>query len=519
VQVTVLVAMFIALLTGSTVESETLPVFVQNWLNYFTTMPLLGLISGSILILWSLLRIVSAQVVRRMERMGVAGGRALRLPGQMDMVLRIIILMVFTAQLIFGGWAQLILVKWQLHRFILVDELLLLLPFLLMMILFWHSYYPVNRYVREYIVAGQLAEGMAARPVWSRRQYISFNLRTGILIILVPMLLIKGYMDLLYGIADRWLPQTNLVDISIGIFIFIGIAGIFILAPLILRHLWQTRPLPAGPLRERLELFCHRMGLKIRDLLLWDTHSAVANAAVMGLFGRIRFVLLSDAVIENMSDDQIEAVFGHEAGHIKHHHIIFLVLLVVGVFSLALLAGAFADWVVQRWILSPSDYIHYGQWMVSGSMLAWIVAVGAMVFGWVSRRFERQADLHGAMIVDADLPSSNVEPDNPPPAEENIVPSDANPNLENPRNDLTERGAGIFGSALIRIALLNGISIDAHSWRHSSIGSRVNFLRTLALSERELKRFQRVVIIIKIFIILSFIVGLTGIGILKWMSG
>ncbi|RLJ00425.1 MAG: hypothetical protein DRP08_06585, partial [Candidatus Aenigmatarchaeota archaeon] len=322
--------MFFALLVGSSDESGSayawrLPVDI-SYAPIFLV--------GSILILWSLSRIVSLQVVRRMERMGVAGSGVLRLPGRWDMVLRIIILMMFAAQLILGGWAQLIQVEWRMHRFILADELLLLLPFLLMIILFWHSYYPVNRFVREHIVAGQLAEGMAARPVWSRSQYISFNVRTGILIILVPMLLIKGYMDLLYVIADRWLPQTKLVDITVGIFIFMGIAGIFILAPLILRHLWLTRPLPAGPLRERLESFCRRMGLKNRDLLLWDTHSAVANAAVMGLFGRIRYVLLSDAVIENMPDDQIEAVFGHETGHIKHHHIIFLVLFVVGAGSL-----------------------------------------------------------------------------------------------------------------------------------------------------------------------------------------
>ena len=152
-QITVLVAMFIALLAGSSFESEALP----SWMEYFDTRRSLVLLAGSILILWSLLRVISTQVVRRMERVGVAGGGALRLPGRMDFLLRIMILTVFTAQLTVGSWTKQVQAEWQLHRFILADEILLLLPFLLMIMLFWHSYYPVNRYVREHIVAGQLA--------------------------------------------------------------------------------------------------------------------------------------------------------------------------------------------------------------------------------------------------------------------------------------------------------------------------------------------------------------------------
>ncbi len=517
-QITVLVAMFIALLAGSFFESDNLPIWLTHWLNRFTTLERLGFIFGLILILWSIFRVVSVQVVRRIGRMGITGSRSLRLPGQMDMVLRILILTVFTGQLFLGGWAQLIVVKWGMDRFILADEILLLLPFLLMIILFWHSYYPVNRYVREHIVAGQLAEGMAARPVWSRRQYISFNVRTGMLMILVPILLIKGFLDLIDMIQYHFLGSAVWADVVSKIVGTMGVAAIFIFAPLLLRYIWLTRPLPPGPLRDRLELFCRRMGLKIRDLLLWDTHSAVANAAVMGLFGRIRYVLLSDAVIENMPDDQIEAVFGHEAGHIKHHHIIFLVLFVVGAGSLVIVLGELGAQALMRWLVPETIWTKYEEGIVGGWIILLIV-LWAMAFGWVSRRFERQADLHGAMVVDSNGEGPDAEPENKPTIEESNDSSAADPPRRNPRKDLTERGAGIFGAALVRIALLNGISIDAHSWRHSSIGSRVNFLRTLALSEYELKRFQRVIVILKILIVLSVLLGVGGSGLLNRLMG
>jgi STE24 endopeptidase len=513
VQITVLVAMFIALLAGSSVESG--PVSV--WMGYFDARRSLVLLAGSLLIVWSLLRVTSAQVVRRMERLGAASGSGLRLPGRIDFLMRVLILTVFAAQLTVGSWTKQVQGQWHMHRFILLDELLLLLPFLVMILLHWHSFYPVNRYIREHIVAGQLAEGMAARPVWSRRQYISFNLRTGMLIILVPMLLIKGFLDLLEGIQQRWLGSEIWVDLAVNAAGMMGVAAIFILAPLLLRYIWLTRPLPAGPLRERLESFCRRMGLKTRDLLLWDTHSAVANAAVMGLFGRIRYVLLSDAVIENMPDDQIEAVFGHEAGHIKHHHIIFLVLFVMGAGSFVLLLGELGVWTLQQWILPQPVWEEYQEWLVSGWFLALIV-LWALVFGWVSRRFERQADLHGAIIVANAGNPIETELGSPATADDCSLPSVAETNPGNLTRSLTERGARIFGSALIRIAMLNGISIDAHSWRHSSIGSRVHFLQTLAQSEKALQRFQRIVILIKVLIVLSVLIGTTGTVLLYWMS-
>jgi len=513
VQITVLVAMFMALLAGSTVESGS----VSVWLGNFDAQRTLVFVAGSVFIVWSLLRLTAAQVVRRMERQGAASGSGLRLPGRIDFLLRVFILMIFAAQLTVGSWTRQVQGQWHMYRFILLDEVLLLLPFLVMILLHWHSFYPVNRYVREHIVAGQLAEGMAARPVWSRRQYISFNLRTGMLIILVPMLLIKSFLDLLEIVRQRWFGSGIWVEFSLHAVGMMGVAIIFILAPLLLRHIWLTRPLPAGPLRERLESFCRRVGLQTRDLLLWDTHSAVANAAVMGLFGRIRYVLLSDAVIENMPDEQIEAVFGHEAGHIKHHHIIFLVLFVMGAGSFVLLLGELGAWMLQQWILPRPVWDEYQEWLVSGWFLALIV-LWALVFGWVSRRFERQADLHGAMIVGNVGNSFEAEFDSMAATENNNAPSAAETNPGKPVRRLTEQGARIFGSALIRIALLNGTSIDAHSWRHSSIGSRVHFLQTLALSEKALQRFQRIVILIKVLIVLSVFIGTTGTGLLYWMS-
>ena len=116
--------MFMALLAGSTVESGP----VSAWMGYFDTSRCLVLLAGSLFIVWSLLRVISAQVVRRMERQGAASGSGLRMPGRIDFLLRVLILMVYAAQLTVGSWTKLVQAQWHMHRFILLDELINAFP-------------------------------------------------------------------------------------------------------------------------------------------------------------------------------------------------------------------------------------------------------------------------------------------------------------------------------------------------------------------------------------------------------
>jgi len=133
-------------------------------------------------------------------------------------------------------------------------------------------------------------------------------------------------------------------------------------------------------------------------------------------------------------------------------------------------------------------------WLLYGWSLMWMV-VWVLVFGWVSRRFERQADVHAAQTVGQ---GKDHDGDN--------------------NNRLSARGAWIMETALIRIALLNGMSIDARSWRHSSIASRAAFLRQLAEQDGALNRFMRLVQYIKLLIIVGIVIGVGGIYILDLMN-
>ena len=480
-QISILIAVFFVLFAAGVVQDTSVgpTVWTGDWGPAESAgLRSLGLLVGSTMLFWSIIRLTARILLRRMQPLGWENRSAMRLPGRIDLFVQTMLLLLFAAQITIGGWTRVVLCDWDLGNTILIWEVVLILPFIILMVIKWICYYPINRFIRMHVVVEQLTDNISTRPVWKLGHYLSFQLRHGLLIILIPLLMIFAFRDTVEWASYRfWHERMSAMQIE-GITLA-GVGVIFLLAPLLLRFIWSTRSLPAGPLRDRLTEFCKQLNMRYQDILLWETHNAVANAAVMGLLWPVRYVLLSDALIENMDDEQIEAVFGHEAGHVKHHHILFLVLFVFATGSVILGTMEF----FARFTLSH-DFLHSYQdtiVLTSGVLLGlgWIA-----LFGWVSRRYERQADVHAAISIER-------------------IQSVGEMDTEKCRagKTLGEKGAAVVGSALERIAILNGISIHSRSWRHSSIASRVAFVKRLAQEPRALKRFNRTVTLIKLITI------------------
>lgn len=489
-QIQVLIAFFVVLISVGLVE-ETV-VTPDHWLGLLSAKQTLLLLVGSILIFTALVRGLSRWLLARLNRLGWQNRSAMRLPAKCDLLIQVLLLLLFATQLTIGGWCKLLYLDWNLQNSILLWEVGLLAPFLVMMIFKWACFYPINHFIRTHMVADQIVDGVAARPVWTLGQYLTFQIRNGLLIVLAPLLVILSFRDLADWVVARWFADRNISpDVQESVYAVVVIT-IFFFAPLFLRYIWSTRSLPPGPLRERLSSFCERLNLRYRDILLWNTYSAVSNAAVMGLLAPVRYVLLSDALIENMSDEQIEAVFGHETGHVKHHHILFLLLFVLGFGSLMILLSEILAMVLE-W---PAVQNYFSQ-IVSHSIFyggSFLLAMGWLVlFGWVSRRFEWQADAYAALVVDRQDGEGQTEK-----------------TLDLSPTRLGLHGASIVGSALERIAVLNGMSVYSRSWRHSSIANRVGLLRHLATEAGALAKFQRLVIFIKWVIVLMIGITVTG---------
>jgi STE24 endopeptidase len=156
-------------------------------------------------------------------------------------------------------------------------------------------------------------------------------------------------------------------------------------------------------------------------------------------------VLITDGMLEQMDDAKIEAVFGHEAGHVKRHHILFFLLF-------AFISGcAVTIFSVQTFRLSRRDYALF-QWLATGFGLLLAIKWG-FLFGWISRRFERQADLFGVRTLAlSGLPCAQ------PCA---LHTAASNPGGTPLTGALCSTAAHVFADALHEVALLNGIRPSA----------------------------------------------------------
>ncbi|HXG87960.1 MAG TPA: M48 family metallopeptidase [Vicinamibacterales bacterium] len=108
--------------------------------------------------------------------------------------------------------------------------------------------------------------------------------------------------------------------ICAGIFA-VALVGLVQLAPVLLLPLFYTfKPLDRPTLVERLMKLAARARTRVGGVYEWalSAHTKKANAALAGM-GRTRRILLSDTLLADYSDDEIEVVLAHELSHHVHH--------------------------------------------------------------------------------------------------------------------------------------------------------------------------------------------------------
>jgi STE24 endopeptidase len=190
-------------------------------------------------------------------------------------------------------------------------------------------------------------------------------------------------------------------------------------------------------------------------------------------------VLLSDALVEHLDEHEVAAVFGHEMGHIRHRHLASFGLFFLGSLGVMALVGQLVD--ASATLLGAGSP---GRWGVElAKSLAVLGVVGVyywIVFGLLSRRFERQADVFGCRAVSCgreDCEQSHYD------GPRDDAPPDAAP--------ICPVGIRICVHALETVALENGIAPESRSWRHGSIARRIGFLRGLEGDPAAERQFQR----------------------------
>ena len=381
-----------------------------------------------------------------------------------------VIIVLFVAQ-----WPRIVRGNWHLASWPLLDELAILAPVIAPLLLVWAALYRGERAAQ---VAAFRARNLAP-PAPQLGHYLWLHVRHYLGLILLPALTIVAAFDVLrlfHFAADSssiawWLAVPLLVTL-------------LLLMPLALRRIFPTTPLAAGDLRDDLEAICREQRCSVREILVWQTGGHMANAAVVGLSRWLRYVLLTDALLDRLTPAQIAAVLRHELAHLRKHHLPL---------RLALLALPLAWWLAIERVFPDLSTTMAATVDAVGLPAPLLAALGLpaamlgyalLVVGWYSRLLEHEADLEACRAGGGRF--------DPPAAIE-------------------------FCQALIKVI---GHSAESRSgqWLHPSLADRLQFLHWAAddvaqtIFDRKLRVVRLAIAAAYLAALLIAVIGFSGIS-------
>ncbi|MGA2004046.1 MAG: M48 family metallopeptidase [Terriglobales bacterium] len=209
--------------------------------------------------------------------------------------------------------------------------------------------------------------------------------------LLIGLVMATIIVELLYFLI-RQVPQYWWM---IAWAVFLGLMVLLAqLAPVVLFPIfYKFEPLENEELKRRLIVLGERAGTRVRGVYRWhlSEKSKKANAALTGL-GATRRIILADTLLDNYSEDEIEAVLAHELGHHVHRHILKSIFVQAGI-------TLFGFWLANEVLRYSVDRRHMFETMSDFANLPLLILVSTVLsfllmpaLNAYSRFNERQAD-------------------------------------------------------------------------------------------------------------------------------
>ncbi len=240
----------------------------------------------------------------------------------------------------------------------------------------------------------------------------------------------------------------------------------YLLFPVGLRYVFPSRPLPEGPLQSELWSMANSLRVRLSGIQLWDTQGArLSTAFVTGATGWSRWVFISDGLLTTLGAEQIVAVFAHELGHVLRNHAFYYLLFFVSLLLLVLPLDAGLDLLGV-----DKDSLEVAIVVVLAIFALWVLS-----FGYLSRRFELEADLIGATLVD---------------------------------------DAKLYSKTLMAVGMVSGVSSERNAWRHFSIDRRRDFTTRAGNDPAFRRRWERTFRRLRSLIVAMALLSCLGFGFL-----
>jgi tetratricopeptide (TPR) repeat protein len=183
------------------------------------------------------------------------------------------------------------------------------------------------------------------------------------------------------------------------------------------------------------------------------------TAGVMGLIKPFRYLLITEALLEFLSPEEVDAVVAHEIGHVRKKHLQFYLFFFAGYMFISY---TLFDVILIAILYIPQLYplMEQFQGRQSTAMSA-LFSLGAIlsfliyfryIFGYFMRNFERQADAFVFTLFSSSLP---------------------------------------LITTLQKIAMTSGQPANKPNWHHYSILERIGFLRKCEADRSWISRHDR----------------------------
>jgi STE24 endopeptidase len=231
------------------------------------------------------------------------------------------------------------------------------------------------------------------------RGWIWDQVKGFLLSVILASLAAVVFYSILREFAQQWWWIAWVV--FLGLFVLMAQVAPVVLFPIF----YKFEPLQNDDLKARLVRLSETAGTRVRGVYKWNLSekSKKANAALTGL-GSTRRIILADTLLDNYSNDEIEAVLAHELGHHVHRHI----LKSIGVQALVTLIGfGVANYVlhytVERLHMfdALSDFSNLPLLVLLASLLSLLLMPALNAY---SRFNERQADRYAFRSIPSIAP-------------------------------------------------------------------------------------------------------------------
>lgn len=249
---------------------------------------------------------------------------------------------------------------------------------------------------------------------------------------MIPFILPFLFFSLLLDGVSLFQETNTWLLLAVTGFFFLVMTLFF---PPMIQYIWNCGPLRGKELTDRLQRLCERAQFKHAGLKTWTVLNHSYTAGIIGVLPRLRYVMFTQSLIDDLPPESIEAVLAHEIGHSQRKHLFIYPWILFGII---ILLGLVSSLIPEKllWQLEK----HYPAMGALGLATVYALVMGVyfrIVFGYFSRLFERQADLH---IFKLGIPSEHMV------------------------------------NALDRVAIMTGHSHQHPSWHHYSIQQRIDFL-------------------------------------------